>query len=96
MQSLTNVLFRTEDEVAEVLYEVMRQFYILFPEMTVQDLYVTGESYGGTIVMHSELSTTTLYHISNLQTPLRYSWYSSAAAETCLLLRVTAVHERCF
>ena len=44
-----------------------------------------------TIVMHSELSTTTLYHISNLQTPLRYSWYSSAAAETCLLLRVTAL-----
>ena len=41
--------------------------------------------------MHSELSITTLYLISNLQTPLRYSWYSSAAAETFLLLRVTAV-----
>jgi len=44
-----------------------------------------------TKVMHSELSLTMLYLISNLQTPLRYSWYSSAAAETCLLLRVTAV-----
>ena len=39
--------FRTEDEVAVVLYEVMRQFYTMFPEMVKHDLYVTGESYGG-------------------------------------------------
>ena len=32
-----------------------------------------------TIVMHSELSITMLYQISNLQTPLRYSWYSYSA-----------------
>ena len=42
-------------------------------------LYEIPWKYKSTIVMHSELSITTLYLISNLQTPLRYSWYSYSA-----------------
>ncbi len=36
-----------QDDVARDLYEALRQFYIMFPMLRDNDLYVTGESYGG-------------------------------------------------
>ena len=37
-------------EVANDLYDAMRQFYKMFPELMENELYVTGESYGGKYV----------------------------------------------
>jgi vitellogenic carboxypeptidase-like protein len=36
-----------QDGVARDLFEFMKQFYMLFPEMLKTDLYVAGESYAG-------------------------------------------------
>ena len=45
-----DAIARNEVEVANVLYEVLTQFYQVFPELSSHDLYVTGESYGGKYV----------------------------------------------
>ncbi|XP_067649438.1 probable serine carboxypeptidase CPVL isoform X2 [Haliotis asinina] len=37
----------TEDDVARDLYSFLLQFYTMFPKFQKNDLYVTGESYGG-------------------------------------------------
>ena len=34
--------------VGKDLYEFMRQFYKLFPDLLNNELYITGESYAGT------------------------------------------------
>mgnify|MGYP000241438068 CR=1 FL=1 len=36
-----------EDEVADNLYALLQQFYVVFPKQLKNDLYITGESYGG-------------------------------------------------
>lgn len=41
---------RNETQVGETLYEVMRQFYTLFPHLLDNQLYISGESYGGKYV----------------------------------------------
>lgn len=38
---------RGEDDYAENLYETVRQFFLMFPELLKNDFYVAGESYGG-------------------------------------------------
>ena len=43
-----------QDMVADGLYEAMRQFYLLFPDLLKSDLYITGESYAGNNI-HSSL-----------------------------------------
>ena len=48
---------RNQEEVASVLYEVMRQFYIINPELGDRDLYITGESYGGNYLLGHESPT---------------------------------------
>lgn len=41
---------KNEAEVGEALYEFMRQFYTLFPALRENQLYISGESYGGKYV----------------------------------------------
>ena len=48
---------RNQEEVASVLYEVMRQFYIINPELEDRDLYITGESYGGNYLLRHKSPT---------------------------------------
>lgn len=36
-----------QEMVADDLYEAMKQFYTLFPDLLQSDLYITGESYAG-------------------------------------------------
>ena len=48
---------RNQEEVASVLYEVMRQFYIINPELKDRDLYITGESYGGNHLLRHKSPT---------------------------------------
>ena len=48
---------RNQEEVALVLYEVMRQFYIINPELEDRDLYITGESYGGKYLLGNKSPT---------------------------------------
>lgn len=38
---------KNEDDVARNLYETIRQFFVMFPELLKNDFYVAGESYGG-------------------------------------------------
>ncbi|XP_065202817.1 venom serine carboxypeptidase-like [Planococcus citri] len=38
---------KSEDDYATNLYETIRQFYLMFPELLKNDFYVAGESYGG-------------------------------------------------
>ena len=38
-----------QDMVADGLYETLKQFYTLFPDLLQSDLFITGESYAGTI-----------------------------------------------
>ena len=37
----------TKQCVAQNLYSLLQQFYVLFPELMKVDLFITGESYGG-------------------------------------------------
>lgn len=39
-----------QERVADDLYEALKQFYTLFPDLLSQDLYITGESYAGKYV----------------------------------------------
>ena len=39
----------TQEDVARDLYNAIQQFYVMFPEMAKNELYVTGESYAGNI-----------------------------------------------
>lgn len=39
-----------QDMVANDLYEAIKQFYTMFPDLLKQDLYITGESYAGKYV----------------------------------------------
>jgi vitellogenic carboxypeptidase-like protein len=49
--SFTNDGFaKNETKVGEDLYEALRQFFTLFPELQTNDFFVTGESYGGKYV----------------------------------------------
>ncbi|CAL1299659.1 unnamed protein product [Larinioides sclopetarius] len=41
---------RSEDQVADDLYEFLQQFFMLFPEYSSNDFYVLGESYAGKFV----------------------------------------------
>ena len=36
-----------QEMVANDLYEAMKQFYTMFPDLLSEDFYVTGESYAG-------------------------------------------------
>lgn len=38
---------RNEEDYAVNLYETVRQFFLMFPELLKNDFYVAGESYGG-------------------------------------------------
>lgn len=38
-----------QEMVADDLYEALKQFYTMFPKLLNQDLYITGESYAGTL-----------------------------------------------
>lgn len=37
----------TEDDVAKDLYEALRQFYTIFPQLLENEFYISGESYAG-------------------------------------------------
>lgn len=43
-------LAHDEDQIGEELYEALRQFFLLFPEVRKNDFYVAGESYAGKYV----------------------------------------------
>jgi vitellogenic carboxypeptidase-like protein len=38
---------KTMDDVVDGLYDVVKQFFKLFPDFAARDFYVTGESYAG-------------------------------------------------
>jgi vitellogenic carboxypeptidase-like protein len=38
---------QNETQVGEDLYTALQQFFLLFPELQKNDLFVAGESYGG-------------------------------------------------
>jgi len=40
----------TQEETADDLYEMLRQWFLLFPEYTSNAFFVFGESYGGTFL----------------------------------------------
>ena len=40
-----------QEMVANDLYEAMKQFYTMFPDLLDEDFYVTGESYAGKYVL---------------------------------------------
>ena len=44
-----------QDMVADGLYEAMRQFYLLFPDLLKSDLYITGESYAGNNILREAI-----------------------------------------
>ena len=48
--STTGYCTDTKVEVSSQLYELMQQFYQVFPEQLKNDLYITGESYAGKYV----------------------------------------------
>jgi len=58
-------LAKDQEQIAQQLYEALKQFYQLFPDLLKSDLYLTGESYGGKYVpyfaskIHEENAKTT-------------------------------------
>ena len=44
-----------QEMVADDLYEAMKQFYTLFPDLLQSDLYITGESYAGNNILREAI-----------------------------------------
>ena len=46
-----------QDGVARDLYQAMKQFYTMFPELLKNDLYITGESYAGKLEYYKKVTS---------------------------------------